>query len=327
MFRYYIYKFFSLYIAFIIILLFFLLGSISFLSLKTNNLKNEIILEIPKNTSLKNIAEILFDNNVINNKFIFISYSFLIRKSYSLKAGEYLFESSDNNKSIIKKLFNNEIHLYKIIIPECFSNVQIYKKLNSSILVLDKIYEEYEEGDFFPDTYFYSKDTKKSEILKRMNNLANSKFAEAISDLNNSLKMKLNKNEILILASLVEAEAKIKKEKKKIASVFLNRIKVGMKLQSDPTIIYGINKKAYMDRPITKKDILLDHPWNTYKIIGLPPTPICNVGYDSIKAVLNPDKTEYLYFVADGKGGHFFSKTYEEHQNFIKILRKNSKID
>ena len=160
-----------------------------------------------------------------------------------------------------------------------------------------------------------------------MHNLANSKFVEAISDSSNSLKIKLNKNEILILASLVEAEAKIKKEKKKIASVFLNRIKLGMKLQSDPTIIYGINKKAYMDRPITKKDILLDHPWNTYKIIGLPPTPICNVGYDSIKAVLNPDETEYLYFVADGKGGHFFSKTYEEHQNFIKIFRKNNKID
>ena len=217
--------------------------------------------------------------------------------------------------------------MYKIIIPECFSNIQINKKLDNSIFVLDEIYAKYEEGDFFPDTYYYSKDTKKSEVLKKMHILANVKFAEAVAEEGAELNLKLSKNEILILASLVEAEAKIEAEKKMIASVFLNRIKLGMKLQSDPTIIYGINKTVYMDRPITKKDILLDHPWNTYKILGLPPTPICNVGYDSIKAVLKAEETEYLYFVADGKGGHFFSKTYEEHQNFIKILRKNSKID
>ncbi len=308
-------------------MLFFLLGAISFLSLKTNNLKNETVLEIPKNTSLKDIAHILQDHKVIDNKFIFISYAFLTGKYNLLKAGEYFFNSSDNNKTIITKLFKNKIHLYKIIIPECFSNIQINRKLDNSIFVLDKIYEKYEEGDFFPDTYFYSKDTKKSEILKKMHNLADAKFSEAMVDKRERSDLKLNKKEILILASMVEAEAKNEKEKSIIASVFLNRIKLGMKLQSDPTIIYGINKTVYMDRPITKKDILLDHPWNTYKILGLPATPICNVGYDSIKAVLNSEKTEYLYFVADGKGGHFFSKTYEEHQNFIKILRKNSKIN
>jgi len=307
--------------------LFFLLGSISFLSLKSNNLKNEIVLEIPKNTSLKDIAHILQDHNVIDNKYIFISYAFLTKKFNLLKAGEYYFNSTDNNKTIITKLFKNKIHLYKIVIPECFSNIQIHKKLDNYIFVLDKIYEKYEEGDFFPDTYFYSKETKKSEILKQMHNLADAKFTEAMANEGKSFDLRLNNKEILILASMIEAEAKNNEEKSIIASVFLNRIKLGMKLQSDPTIIYGINKTVYMDRPITKRDILLDHPWNTYKISGLPATPICNVGYDSIKAVLNAEETEYLYFVADGRGGHFFSKTYEEHQNFIKILRKNSKID
>ena len=100
-----------------------------------------------------------------------------------------------------------------------------------------------------------------------------------------------------------------------------------MKLQSDPTIIYGINKSVYINRKITKQDILLDHPWNTYKINGLPPTPICNVGYDSIKAVLEPEDTNNLYFVADGKGGHFFSENYDKHQNYVKILKNNNKID
>ena len=160
--------------------MFFLLGSISFLSLKSNNLKNEIVLEIPKNTSLKDIAHILQDHNVIDNKYIFISYAFLTKKFNLLKAGEYYFNSTDNNKTIITKLFKNKIHLYKIVIPECFSNIQIHKKLYNYIFVLDKIYEKYEEGDFFPDTYFYSKETKKSEILKQLINLKIKTFCQKL---------------------------------------------------------------------------------------------------------------------------------------------------
>ncbi len=121
---------------------------------------------------------------------------------------------------------------------------------------------------------------------------------------------------------MVEAEAKFLKEKRKIASVFYNRLKLGMRMQSDPTIIYGINKTIYLDRKLSKKDILMDHPWNTYKIDGLPPTPICNFGIESLIAAINPDKSEYLYFVADGKGGHYFSKTYDQHLNYIKILKE-----
>ena len=133
---------------------------------------------------------------------------------------------------------------------------------------MDEFNKDYIEGDFFPDTYFYSRDTKRSEILEIMSIRAKYIMHKAFSEVKNKNKIKLSNEEIKIMASLIEAESKIKVEKKKIASVFFNRIKLGMKLQSDPTIIYGINKSVYMNRKITKQDILLDHPWNTYKING-----------------------------------------------------------
>ena len=294
------------------------MGYISLVSLKPNKIISEIIIDIPNDSSLNYISEVLFDKNIIKNKFLFKTYSFLLNKHNKLKAGEYLIEVSDSNMIIIEKLYKNEVYLYKITFPECYSNIQIYEKLNNSNIIKDKIIKDYNEGDLFPDTYFYSKDTRRSELLNQMNSLANIKFNRIFRQYESSNNK--NKKQILIIASMVEAEAKLKEEKKKIASVFYNRLRLGMKLQSDPTVIYGINKTVYLDRNILKKDLLVDHAWNTYKINGLPPTPICNFGIDSLIASLNPDETDYLYFVADRKGGHLFSKTYEQHLKYIKIL-------
>ena len=150
------------------------------------------------------------------------------------------------------------------------------------------------------------------------------KFSKIYNDnKDNKSNILKNINEVLILASIVEAEAKKKEDKSKIAAVFLNRLQKGMRLQSDPTVIYGITKTVHIDRSLKKSDLLIDHPWNTYRIKGLPSTPICNVGVDAILAVLNPEKSSYLYFVADGKGGHIFSETYEEHKRQVnKIYKK-----
>ncbi len=306
--------------SFFIIFSFLSIGYLSFLSLKPNKLSSEIIINIPKNSSLNYITDLLYEQKIIKNKFTFKSYSFLLNRHNKLKAGEYLIELADNNMTIIEKLYKNEIYLHQIIIPEGYSNIQVFEKLNKSNLILDTVNEHYNEGSFFPDTYFYSRDTKKSDLLKNMHILANNKYNKIYSDFENNLNF--NKEQILIIASMVEAEAKFIKEKRKIASVFYNRLKLGMRMQSDPTIIYGINKTIYLDRKLSKKDILMDHPWNTYRIDGLPPTPICNFGIESLIAAINPDKSEYLYFVADGKGGHYFSKTYDQHLNYIKILKE-----
>ena len=288
----------------------------------TTNLKNDITLEIPKLSSLFEIATILENKNVISNKYNFILYSMLSGYSKQLKAGEYIFSKNSTNKSILIKLYTNQVKLYKILIPECYSNKQIYFKLSNYFTDL-KTKKMFIEGDFFPSTYYFSKDTKIEFLLDMMNRKAEENFNKIYNNYKANVSKILNsKKEALILASIVEAEAKFKDEKKKIAAVFLNRLKVGMKLQSDPTVIYGIHKQVNKKNILSKKDLLTNHEWNTYKIYGLPPTPICNVGIDAFYAVLNPEKNDYMYFVSDGKGGHIFSKTYKEHRENIRNIYK-----
>ncbi|PPR17156.1 MAG: hypothetical protein CFH33_00026 [Alphaproteobacteria bacterium MarineAlpha9_Bin3] len=287
-----------------------------------SNLKKNITIEIPKSSSLFEIVSILENSNIINNKYAFIVYSFLSGKSKSLKAGEYLFNSETTNRDILDKLYKNYVKLYKIIIPECYSNKQIHSLLQKYFPDFKSL-DNYEEGDFFPSTYFISKDTKIKNLLEIMKNKANEEYSKIYAEYKGKTNKVLNsQKEVLILASIVEAEAKLSKEKPKIASVFLNRLKIRMKIQSDPTVIYGINKTVYKEKPLQKSDLLISHKWNTYIIYGLPPTPICNVGIESFYAVLYPEKSENLYFVADGNGGHLFSETYKEHLKNIKRVYK-----
>lgn len=224
---------------------------------------------------------------------------------------------------ILKKLYMNEVKLYKILIPECYSNKQIRSYLSRYFINLDN-FEKFTEGDFFPSTYYISKDTKITNLLNMMHVKAQEEYSQLYEKYKNNISTILkNQKEVLILASIVEAEAKLKEEKRKIAAVFLNRLKIGMKLQSDPTVIYGINKTVYKKNLLNKNDLLTKHNWNTYRIFGLPPTPICNVGLDAFYAVLNPEKSNNLYFVADGQGGHIFSKSYQEHlKNIEKVYKK-----
>ena len=216
----------------------------------------------------------------------------------------------------------NDVKLYKVLIPECYSNKQIYTYLSKYYTDLGN-FGNFQEGDFYPSTYFITKSTKVNELLNLMHNKAKEEYGKIYEQYKHNISDILNnKKDVLILASLIEAEAKLSKEKPKIASVFLNRLKIGMKMQSDPTVIYGINKTAYKKEALKKSDLSINHRWNTYKIFGLPPTPICNVGLDSFYAALNPEKTQNLYFVADGNGGHLFSKTYKNHLKNIRKVHK-----
>ena len=238
-----------------------------------------------------------------------------------LKAGEYYFNKNISQKNVLNKLYKNDIILYKLVIPECYSNKQIFEIVKKNLHIAPSQIN-YSEGALFPSTYFFSKDTSADKIIRIMHDKANINFSKIYNKYKHNISTVLNQNEVLTLASIVEAEAKKKEDQSKIARVFLNRLKKGMKLQADPTVIYGINKTVYLGRLLNKSDLLLDHEWNTYKINGLPPTPICNVGIDAFKAVLNPEESNNLYFVADGKGGHLFSETYEDHKKNIKIIYK-----
>ena len=285
-------------------------------------LSKKLTVVIPKSSSLLNIALILEEKNVIKNRYYFIINTYFLGKGKSLKAGEYSFNKNASQEIVINKLYKNEVKLYKLVIPECYSNKKIFEIIKKNLHVSDELIN-YPEGSFFPSTYFYSKDTKANKLLSIMKDNAKVKFSKIYNKYKHNVGGIINQNEVLVLASIVEAEAKKKEDQSKIAAVFYNRLKKGMKLQSDPTVIYGINKTVYLDRQLNRSDLLVEHEWNTYKIKGLPPTPICNVGLDAFYAALNPEKSSNLYFVADGQGGHVFSESYEEHKNNIKKIYKN----
>ena len=288
---------------------------------KIGPLSKNIIIEIPKYSSLSNIASILEAKGIIENKYYFIIQSYFNGKAKLLKAGEYSFSKNISQNEVLIKLYANDVKLYKLVIPECYSNKQIFEIIKKN-LYIPIIQSGYSEGAFFPSTYFFSKDTSVDKLLGIMYNEANTKFSKLYNQYKNNISDVLNQSEVLILASIIEAEARKVEEQNKIAGVFVNRLRKGMKLQSDPTVIYGINKTVHLGRPLKKSDLLLSHEWNTYRIHGLPPTPICNVGINAYRAALNPEKSSNLYFVADGKGGHIFSETYEEHKKNIKMIFK-----
>ena len=300
----------------------FYLGILSYNANKKGPLENSVTLEISNATSLLSIAEKLDNKKVISNKYNFILLNYLLGTSHSLKAGEYYFEKGVSQKEIIDMLFENKVVMYSLTIPECFSNKQVFDKINTAEGLTGIIQNSFEEGVFFPDTYYYPKGTQKSVILKLMTNLARKKISNYYLEFGYFPFPLENLKEVVILASIVESEAKKKSEMRRIASVFLNRLKKGMRLQSDPTVIYGLVKSSVLGRQLTRKDLSNFHPWNTYQITGLPPTPICNVGDESIKAVFNAFETNEIYFVADGEGGHYFSKTLEEHNAYIKNIKK-----
>ncbi len=242
----------------------------------------------------------------------------------SVKAGEYLFEKNISLLNSINKITKGNTYYRKITIPEGFTIKQIAALLNNNNFLSGKVkIHNLLEGSLFPDTYYFSRDDNVNSIIERME----LKMQKQIQiQLNKNKNIFKNKDDLIRFASLVEAEAKNKKEKFLISSVFHNRIKRGMRLQSDPTVIYGKNiKLKNKSKKIYKDDLKTDNPWNTYTRHGLPKTAICNPGIDSIIAALNPISSNYIYFVSDGEGGHRFSSTLEEHNKNVQIWRKIKK--
>ncbi|MBX4956248.1 endolytic transglycosylase MltG [Rhizobium lentis] len=274
---------------------------------------------------LAEIASNLERNSIISDARIFRYLTAThLSAGESLKAGEYEIKARASMSDIMELLKSGKSILYSVSFPEGLTVRQMFDRLlQDPVLEGDLPAALPAEGSLRPDTYKFSRGTKRAEIIEQMA-AAQQKLVDQIWDKRDSTLPLRSKEEFVTLASIVEKETGVPDERAHVASVFLNRLGKGMRLQSDPTIIYGLfgGEGKPADRPIYQSDLKRDTPYNTYVIKGLPPTPIANPGKDALEAVANPWKTQDLYFVADGTGGHVFAATLEEHNANVKRWRK-----
>jgi UPF0755 protein len=286
------------------------------------------VLVVPKGESTTAIADRLEEEGIIADRRIFMTsifYFMHVKGQGTLKAGEYQFDEHATMRDVLDTLVEGKSIQYRVTFPEGWTSQQIVERLASNSELDGPVPEIPAEGSLLPDTYsFGSKDTRK-DIVQRMQ-VAQQKFLDKVWEERDPDIMVKTPDEAVILASIVEKETGVAEERPRIAAAFHNRLRKGMRLQSDPTIIYGIFGGAGMrDHPITKEELERPTPYNTYKIDGLPPTPIGNPGRAAIEAVLKPAKTNDIYFVADGTGGHAFASTLAEHNKNVAKWRKIEK--
>lgn len=280
---------------------------------------------INKGQGVSSIAAKLEQEGVISNAFIFKVFA---RFGKSLKAGEYEFPAKISMAEVVTMMQDGRVYGRKITIPEGYTSYQIVKLLNAREDLEGTIDIIPKEGSLMPNTYHFVSGEKPSDIIMRMEESMQEAIDKLWPERSKSLPLK-TKKEALVLASIVEKETGVAGERAKVAGVFINRLEKGIPLQTDPTVIYALTKgkiqdkgKGPLGRRLLKKDLKVESPYNTYLNAGLPPGPIANPGYESIKATLNPEKHDYLYFVADGTGGHVFAKTLKEHNRNVANWRK-----
>ena len=315
----------------IIIVIALLLGILVFNLYRSIPISETIILNVDRGYGLNQVIDTLNQRELIKRPLILKAYVRVFKSKVNIKAGEYLVSKDENVYGLIKKINEGSVYYRQIRLKEgstfnevlnLFNNNNYIKK-DSYLNDLDKIKAILNlkvkslEGQFHPDTYNYIKGDSYIDILNR-SNLKHKKILEDLWNLRNLDLPYKNSYEALILASIIEKEGI---EKKQIAGVFVRRLKLGMKLQSDPTIIYALGKD--FDGDIRRADILMKHPYNTYHIYGLPPSPIGLVSKSSIEAAINPEEGTSLYFVAKGDGTHHFSDTLKEHNQAVRKYQLN----
>ncbi|KQV43396.1 MULTISPECIES: endolytic transglycosylase MltG [unclassified Rhizobium] len=273
---------------------------------------------------IQEIASNLERNNIVTDGRVFRFMSEAYLDDDTLKAGEYEIKAGSSMQEIMQLLKSGKSILYSVSLPEGLTVKQMFDRLRNDPVLEGNLPQELPaEGSLRPDTYKFSRGTKRAEIVAQMS-AAQKALVDQIWDRRDPNLPIATREEFLTLASIVEKETGIADERSRVASVFLNRLDKGMRLQSDPTIIYGIfgGEGKPADRPILKSDLDKQTPYNTYMIKGLPPTPIANPGRAALEAVANPSRTKDLYFVADGTGGHVFATTLDEHNANVRRWRK-----
>jgi UPF0755 protein len=272
-------------------------------------------------TSKKGVAERLQEENIISNQTVFRVGARYSGKAGDLKVGKYAIASDATMVEILDILTSGVGIRQNVTIPEGFSVFQVVDRLNAVEDLTGEITTIPEEGAIAPNTYDYTEGGDRQEILDRMVEAQISILDAAWEKRQADLPLK-NKREVLIMASIIEKETGVGSEREEVSAVFNNRLNKGMKLQTDPTVIYGITLgKTTLGRGLRRSELLKKTPYNTYIIPALPPTPIANPGKAAIEAAVNPNTSDNLFFVANGEGGHAFAETLVEHNRNVAKWR------
>jgi UPF0755 protein len=287
----------------------------------TGPLQADRIVNIPRGSGMRDIADILSREGVIDQPWLFIGGVLVLKAREDLKAGEYEFKAHSSVRDVVATIVEGKAVAHQVSIPEGFTSEQIVARLVQDNVLAGDIKQIPREGSLLPDTYNFARGITREQMVQRMQQAQQRLLHEIWEHRAPDLPLK-TPDQLVVLASLVEKETGKPEERTRVAAVFVNRLKQRIKLQSDPTIIYGlVGGKGTLGRPIMKSEIEQPTPYNTYIIDGLPPGPIANPGRASLEAAANPARTRELYFVADGTGGHAFAETYEQHQKNVARLR------
>jgi UPF0755 protein len=284
-------------------------------------LAQDKVVNIPHGSGIRDVADVLQREGVIDQPWVFIGGVMVLKAREDLKAGEYQFRAHASIRDVVATIVDGKVVAHQISFPEGLTSEQIVARLLDDDVLSGNIREIPREGTLLPDTYNYTRGVTREQMIQRMQ-AAQQRLVKDLWDHRAADLPLKTPDQLVILASLIEKETGKPDERSRVAAVFVNRLKQKMRLQSDPTIIYGlVGGKGTLGRPIMKSEIEQFTSYNTYLIDGLPPGPISNPGRASLEAAANPARTRELYFVADGTGGHVFAETYDQHQKNVARLR------
>ena len=279
------------------------------------------IILLEPGSAVSTIAHELKDADVIRHPELFTAMVRIRGDENNLKAGEYEIPRRASVMDVINILVEGKSILHYVTAPEGLTTAQILKVIGENETLIGEITLAPEEGALLPETYAFTRGESRDDMIRRMEKAQDALLDELWPDRAMELPFSTQKDAI-ILASIVEKETGLAAERERIAAVFVNRLKRGMRLESDPTIIYGLTGGEPLGRGLRQSELRGETPYNTYIIRGLPPTPIANPGRASIAAVLNPAETDDLFFVADGTGGHAFASNLRDHERNVAAWRR-----
>src|ERR1700709_248129 len=296
------------------------------LSITPSRCRMSAMSVIPARAGMTDIADILQREGVIdNNRWAFIGSVFALKARSELKPGEYLFQKNASLRDVIGTIVDGKVVQHAVTIPEGLTSEQIVARLSDNDIFAGSVREIPREGTLLPETYKFPRGTTREQVIARMQQTQKRVLAEIWERRNPDIPIK-SPEQLVTLASIVEKETGKADERSRVAAVFVNRLRQKIKLQSDPTIIYGlVGGKGKLGRPIKRSEIQQPSPYNTYVVDELPKGPIANPGRASLEAAANPARTRDLFFVADGTGGHTFTETYDQHQKNVAKLRAMEK--